>query len=69
MPFNFSFSSIPFPWAVLVALVVTGLAYSIEHFWAEVIEEEHLFLQIIAIFFVVYIGAAFAINALNPPLS
>ena len=69
MPFGTSFASIPFPWAILISLVVVGLAYSIEHFWSEVIEEQHIFLRIIAIFFVVYVGAAFAISALNPPLS
>ena len=54
------------PWAIIISLGVLGLAYLIKHFVLEVIEEENIFLTIIAIFFVIYAIAAIAVGSLNP---
>jgi hypothetical protein len=56
----------PFPWTILISFVVLGLAYLIKHFLSSVIEEEKVFLGIVAVFLVIYIGAAIAIGSLNP---
>ena len=66
---SFSFSHMASPWAVIISLFVVACALVIKHFLAEIIEEEHIFMQIIGVFILVYIGAAVAIGALNSPLS
>lgn len=56
----------PFPWAILISLVILGLALLIKHFVMEIVEEENVFLGVIGVFLLVYIGAALAIGTLNP---
>ena len=63
---QFSLSNIPFPWAILISLVVVGIAYFIKEFLDGVIEDEHHFIYIILGFLVLYIGAAFLVGSLNP---
>jgi hypothetical protein len=57
--------NIPFPWALIIGLAVLAFGYLIEHFFEEIFEDHEFFL-VIFIFLVIYVGAAFAINFLNP---
>lgn len=56
----------PFPWAILIALIVLAFAYFIKHVLMHVLEDENSFLMIIGVFFVVYIAASVAVGSLNP---
>lgn len=44
-------------WAVLVSLIVLGLAYLLKDFMEVVVESMNTFLVIIGIFLVLYVGA------------
>lgn len=49
-------------WAVLVALVILGLAYLVRNFLDEIVEVRNTFFIIIGIFLVLYVGAAIFVS-------
>lgn len=57
------------PWAVIISLLVLAGAYLIKHVISHIVEEEHVFLRVIAVFLVMYVGAAVAVTWLNPHIS
>lgn len=58
-----------FPWGILIALTVLGLALLIQHFANEVVEEDHHFWGILFVFLVIYVAAAFGIGYVSPRYS
>ena len=62
-------ASVAFPWAVVISLVVLGLAHVIKHFVNHTVEHHNAYLIIIAAFLVIYVAAAFAVGSLNPALA
>jgi len=49
-------------WAVLVSLVILGLAYLVRKFMDEIVEVRNTFFIIIGIFLVLYVGAAIFVS-------
>lgn len=58
-----------FPWSILIAFIVLILAHSIKYFVNHVVEDDHTYLGVIGVFFLIYIVAALAINTLNPVIA
>lgn len=56
----------PIPWGIVISLIVLGFAFFIRHVIEVIIEEDEVFFAIIGVFFLIYIGAAIAVGALNP---
>ncbi len=53
------------PWALIIAIIVLILAYTIKKI-DHVVEEDHPFMMLIGAFFALYIVAALAVYTLNP---
>lgn len=54
------------PWAVIISLGVLCFAFFIRYVLLDMVEDEDRFVWIIVFFFIVYVGAAFAVGSLNP---
>ena len=54
------------PWALIIALSILAFAYIIKHFVEKTVEEQHPFLVVIGVFFIVYAIAAFGVGYFNP---
>jgi|GEM_PF-6038760 len=57
--------NMPVPWALIIALGMLAFGYLIKHLFEDIFEEREFFL-VIFIFLILYVGAAFAVNYLNP---
>ncbi|GEM_PF-5599788 len=57
-----------FPWAIVVALAVLGLAFLLKYMTSDVVEDQRLFLWLAGIFILLYVLAAWAIGSLNPSI-
>jgi hypothetical protein len=62
------FLPMPFPWSIVISLTVLAFALFIKHVGLVVVEDEHAFLWLIAMFFLVYVGSAVAVGSLNPAI-
>lgn len=54
------------PWGLIAAAVIAGFAWLIRDVFDHIIEEQKIFLAIIVVFLVVYVGAAFVVGSFNP---
>lgn len=58
-----------FPWGILIALAVLGLALLIKHFVYEVIEDDNHFWGVLFFYLLIYTISAFGITIVTPKFS